>query len=140
MKERKYLSGIVLSAIAIGVIIYYSICGNSCTYLKGTVLGIELQYVGIAYMGAVMFLNMLRMDSLILAFLSAGVGVELYLLGFQVAHEKYCPYCLAFGAIIFAQLALNFSLRDKWLNLSSMIVALALFALLFEGSTFPTYF
>ncbi len=139
-QKNKYPINIILSLIAVGVIIYYSICGNSCAYLKGTILGIELQYVGIIYMAILILLNLLKTDSFILLFLSAGIGVEAYLLWFQVAHDKYCPYCLAFGGIIFAQFALNFSLKNKWFNLSSMIVALALFALLFEGSAFPTYF
>ena len=140
LQKIKYLINVVLSLIAAGVIVYYSVCGNSCAYLKGAILGIELQYVGIAYMGVLIFLNLLKKDSLILASLSAGIGVELFLLWFQVVHAKYCPYCLAFGAIIFAQFALNFSRKNKWFNLSSMIVALVLFASLFKGSAFPTYF
>jgi uncharacterized membrane protein len=129
-----------LSAVAIGVIVFYSICGNSCSYLKGNILGIELQYIGIAFMAALIFLNVVKKDLLILISLSAGIGVEIFLLGFQVVHSKYCPYCLIFGAIILAQFALSFRWTNKWFAISSMIVGFALFALLFEGSAFPSYF
>jgi uncharacterized membrane protein len=140
LQQKKYLINMALSAIAIGVIVFYSICGNSCSYLKGSILGIELQYIGIAFMAALIFLNVLRKDLLILIALSAGIGVEIFLLGFQVVNNKYCPYCLVFGGIILAQFVFSFSRRDKWFAISSAIVGFALFASLFEGSAFPTYF
>jgi uncharacterized membrane protein len=140
LKQNKYLINMALSAIAIGVIVFYSICGNSCSYLKGNILGIELQYIGIVFMAALIFLNLLKKDLLILISLSAGIGVEIFLLGFQVVHNKYCPYCLVFSAIILAQFLLGFRRTDKWFAISSAIIGFVLFASLFEGSAFPTYF
>jgi uncharacterized membrane protein len=139
-RHKKYVINIALSAIAIGVIVFYSICGNSCSYLKGDILGIELQYIGIAFMAGLILLNVLKKDVLILICLSAGIGIEIYLLGFQVIHDKYCPYCLVFGAILLAQFILSFRWSNKWLALSSAILGFALFALLFQGSAFPSYF
>ena len=140
LRRNRFIINIVLSAIAIGVIVFYSICGNSCSYLKGSILGIELQYVGIAYMVGVIFFNVLKNDFFILVSLSAGIGVEMYLFGFQVYHGKYCPYCLVFGGIVLAQLLLNFRWSSKWFALFSAIIGFALFALLFQGSALPTYF
>jgi uncharacterized membrane protein len=140
LQRKRFVINILLSTIAIGVIVFYSICGNSCSYLKGSIFGIELQYIGIAYMVALIFLNLLKNDLLILVSLSAGIGVEIFLLGFQVFHGKYCPYCLIFGGIVLAQLLLNFRWSSKWFALSSAIIGFALFALLFKGSAFPTYF
>jgi hypothetical protein len=140
LQQKKYMINMALSAIAIGVIVFYSICGNSCSYLKGSILGIELQYIGIAFMAALIFLNVLRKDLLILVSLSAGIGVEIFLLGFQVVNNKYCPYCLVFGGIILAQFLFSFRRTNKWFAISSLIIGFALFASLFKGSAFPTYF
>jgi uncharacterized membrane protein len=140
LRQKKYLINAVLSAIAIGIIVFYSICGNSCAYLKGNILGIELQYIGIAYMAVIILLNLFKNDLLIVVCLAAGIGVELYLIGFQVLNDKYCPYCLVFAAIVIVQFVSNFSWSKKWFALSSMILGFALFGLLFESSVFLSYF
>jgi uncharacterized membrane protein len=138
-RQRRYLIDIALSAVAVGVIVFYSICGNSCSYLKGSILGVELQYVGIAYMAALIFLNLLKKDFFILVFLSAGLGIEAFLVGFQIVNAKYCPYCLIFGLIVIVQFVLNFDRKRRWFVVSSMIIAMILFAMLFKGTAFPTY-
>jgi hypothetical protein len=139
VRQRRYLINVALSAVAVGVIVFYSICGNSCSYLKGSIMGVELQYVGIAYMAALIFLNLLRKDFFILVFLSAGLGVEAFLVGFQIVYAKYCPYCLIFGSIVLAQFVLNFDRKRRWSVVSSMIIAIMLFAVLFKGTAYPTY-
>ena len=138
-RQNRYVINIILSVIAIGIIIFYSICGNSCSYLKGSIFGVELQYIGIAYMAALIFASVFRTDALILLMLSAGMGVEVFLAGFQIKHAKYCPYCLVFGAIVLLLFVLNFDRKKKLLIAASMIISLLLFAMLFRGTAFPTY-
>jgi hypothetical protein len=139
LQQRKYLIDIVLSVIAIGVIVFYTICATSCSYLKGSVLGIELQYIGIAYMAALVCLNIFKKDLFILLLLSAGLGVEAYLVGFQIIHAKYCPYCLVFGLIIVLQFLLNVNRTRKTLIASFVVIGFIVFAILFKGTAFPTY-
>ena len=139
LRDKRYILNVVLAFIAIGIEIYYSICAGACSYLKGTIFGIGLQYIGISYMVVLAILSIVKKDALLLMLISAGVGVEFYLIGFQVWHNTYCPYCLAFAAVIFILFALNFERRNKFLCIASMALALILFAIFFEGSLAPAY-
>lgn len=139
LRDKKYIIDIILALVAIGIEIYYSICAGACSYLKGTIFGIGLQHIGIAYMVVLVVLSIIKKDTLLLVFISAGVGIEFYLIGFQVWYNMYCPYCLAFAAVIFVLFALNFKRRNKFLSLASMALALILFAIFFEGSLAPAY-
>jgi thiol-disulfide isomerase/thioredoxin len=138
-RSKKYVINILLAFVAVGLEVYYSICGGACSYLRGDLIGIPLQYVGMAFMACVVLLSLLKTDVLLLAILSAGVGVEAYLVGFQVWYNTYCPYCLAFGGIIMILFLLNFDRTRKWIAIVSMALALILFPLFFEGSLTPSY-
>jgi len=71
--------------------------------------------------------------------LSAGVGVEIVLVAFQVRHHVYCPYCLAFAAVILLLFIVNFDGTKKGLIVGSVALGFFLFALFFKGSVIPTY-
>jgi thiol-disulfide isomerase/thioredoxin len=139
IRQQRYIANIVLACVAVGLEVYYSICGGSCSYLRGDLIGIPLQYIGIAYVACIIILSILRADKLLEMFISAGVGIEVYLIGFQVWYHTYCPYCLAFAAIIFGLFALNFTFSRKFLSIACMALALLLFSLFFEGSLTPSY-
>ncbi len=139
IQSRKYILTIVLALGAMGIEFYYSICGGSCSYLRGDVFGIGLQYIGIVFMIAVIVLSITKKDLLLLLLLSAGVGVEIYLVGFQVWFDTYCMYCLIFGGVLVAQFSINFD-RKKWKTaLLCMVAALLIFPLVFHGSVTPSY-
>jgi uncharacterized membrane protein len=133
------LLNIVLACGAVALEVYYSVCGGACSYLKGTIFGIDLQYVGIAYMACVILLSILKWGELLPVLLSAGVGIEFYLIGFQVWYDTYCPYCLGFAAIVFFLFLLNFKRKRKALYAIAMVISLVVFAALFKGSSIPTY-
>lgn len=137
--NRRTLMNIVLACIAIALEIYYSICAGACSYLKGTIFGIGLEYIGIGYMVCIILLSTLKNDTLLLVLLSAGVGIEFYLIGFQVWHNTYCLYCLAFAAIVFVLFVMNFKRDRTPLCVASMVLALIFFSIFFKGSLTPTY-
>lgn len=137
--HRKTVINIILACIAVALEIYYSICAGACSYLKGTIFGIDLQYVGIAYMACIILLSLLKTDTLLLVFISAGVGIEFYLIGFQVWYNTYCLYCLAFAAIVFILFTMNFKRNRMTLCVVSMVAALIFFSIFFKGSLVPTY-
>jgi hypothetical protein len=139
LKKRKYLINIVLAIIAIALVVFYSICGNYCSYLKGTLLGVDLTYTGIAYMVLLIVLNLLRWDGLILALLAAGVGTEIFLIGFQFWHQTFCPYCLIFGGLLIAQFFYNFERRWLVPSIVLIVVGFLLFLLFFKGSVAITF-
>ena len=119
---KRYAINIVLLLIGVGVVIFYTLCGDTCTYLQGGIFGIELQYLGIIYVGILILFNILRKDLMILMLLSAGIGVELFLVGYQIVHNTYCPYCLIFAAIIFIQFLLNMDGSKKLLVIVCVVL------------------
>jgi protein-disulfide isomerase len=139
VQTKKYSITIILALIAVGVEFYYSICAGSCSYLKGDIFGIGLQYIGIAFMAVVILLSFVKKDLLLVVLLSAGVGVEIYLVGFQVWHNTYCVYCLLFGGALVAQFLTNLNWKEKKTVFISMAVALILFPIFFHGSVTPVY-
>jgi len=139
IQSKRYIITIILALIAIGIEYYYSTCETACSYLRGDIFGIELQYIGIGYMAAIIVLAILKKDTLLLIALSAGVGIEVYLVGFQIWHTTYCDYCLAFGIMLVLQFLVNCNWKRKKLILVSMVAALILFSIVFRGSVTPAY-
>jgi thiol-disulfide isomerase/thioredoxin len=138
-RSRKYFFNILLACVAVALEVYYSVCGGSCSYLRGDLFRIPLQYVGVAYMAFIVLLSLLKFDALLLVLLSAGVGIEVYLVGFQIWYGTYCPYCLAFGGVVFILFLLNLSRNRKKLSIVAMGLALVVFSIFFEGSVTPSY-
>jgi hypothetical protein len=130
---------IALCVIAIGVIAFYNFCGGTCSYLKGAIFGIDLKYAGIFYMVVLIALNILKWDFIVLPSVSIALGVEAYLVGFQISYWTFCPFCLGFGIIVIGQFILNFKWSNKWYMFAGAIIGLLFFVIFFKGSVVPTY-
>ncbi len=139
LRKWKYPTNVLLLLIAIGLEVFYTVCAGSCSFLRGDIFGLDLSHVGIVFAVILIVLNFLRWDWFIVALLSAGVGVEVVLVAFQVRHNVYCPYCLAFAAVILLLFVLNFDVRRKALMIGSIVFGFVLFALFFNGRVTPTY-
>lgn len=139
IKRHRHLLTAILALCAIGTEVFYSICGGSCQYLRGDLFGIGLQYIGIVFMAIVILLSVFKKDLLLLVMLSAGIGVEIYLVGFQIWHDVYCLYCLIFGGILVAQFILNLRKHEWRLSMAVAMASLILFAIFFKGSVTPAY-
>jgi hypothetical protein len=61
------------------------------------------------------------------------------LVRFQIVHETYCPFCLAFGLCIVILFAANFHRMNRYLALFALFAGVGAFALLFKGSALPLY-
>lgn len=138
-KRTIHIINIILSVIAIGIIAFYDICGGTCSYLKGAIFGIDLKYAGILYMIALIALNILKRDFIVLLSISIALGIEIYLVGFQISYRTFCPFCLAFGIIVIGQFILNFEWSKKWYMISCIIIGILFFVFFFKGSVLPTY-
>lgn len=138
-KRTIHIINIILSVIAIGIIAFYDICGGTCSYLKGAIFGIDLKYAGILYMIALIALNILKWDFIVLLSISIALGIEIYLIGFQISYRTFCPFCLAFGIIVISQFILNFNWSKKWYMISCIIIGILFFVFFFKGSVLPTY-
>jgi len=137
---------IVLSLAGITLMLVYEYCDTSCSYLKGTFMGIDLKWVGIIYM-IVLFASTFSVrgsfDKMAVHFrailISAATGVEFFLIGWQIVKNTYCPFCLAFSACVFILFGINFTSMNKKLMVASILVALLGFTLFFEGQVGPRY-
>jgi thiol:disulfide interchange protein DsbA len=135
----KRIVNVALPLVGLVVIGLYNYCGASCTLLKGEFLRIDLAYLGLGYAVLIALLAFLRQESFHLAALSMGIGTEFYLVSFQIINETYCPFCLAFAAILAFLFCYNF--RRSRLPLMGLAAAAGFLAffLLFKGVVTPAY-
>jgi len=49
---------IVFPVIGVGLMIFYGVCDTSCSSLQGTFMGVDLKWVGIGFMAALLTLNL----------------------------------------------------------------------------------
>ena len=137
MNNKRYVANLILPLAGIGIILYYSVCGQSCAYLKGGIFGINLTYLGLVFAGILFVAALRKWETIHLLLLSAAVGTEAYLVAFQVRQGVYCPYCLSFGGVLLVLFLLNFRVSRKVLVAVSIVLGFLLFALFFQGATRP---
>jgi uncharacterized membrane protein len=137
---------VVLPILGIGLMVFYGVCDTGCSSLQGTFLGLDLKWIGILYMAALLVLALppvSRYGTLVRTLrtmmLSGALGGEILLVRFQVVHETYCRFCLAFGLCVIVLFAAHFPKMHKWLALGALLAGIAAFALFFEGSVLPLY-
>ncbi|MDI6615426.1 MAG: thioredoxin domain-containing protein [Syntrophaceae bacterium] len=130
---------IVLGLAGIAVMAAYSLCTESCTYLRGSMLGLDLKYLGMFYMGFVLAAGGFGKNTLCAILLSVGLGGEVFLLGFQVMNGVYCPYCLAFAAVVLVLFAIHFERIRPSTAILFAAIGLSVFLCLFSGSATPAY-
>ncbi len=100
---------VLLAAAGIGLMVFYSACDfAACSYLQGDIWGLDLKIVGIVYMTAILLLALVKQADLLRMLLSGGIGVEIYLVAFQIREDVYCPFCLAFALLVIAAFAVNY--------------------------------
>jgi len=137
---------VLLPLIGIGLMLTYEYCDTSCSYLKGSFLGLDLKWVGVIYM-AMLFLSafvrggpsatlVIHVRTILI---SAAVGVEFFLIGFQIVKDTYCPFCIAFSVCIFILFGINYKSMNKWIMAPSVLAGLLGFTLFFEGQVAPRF-
>ena len=136
----------VFPVIGVGLMIAYGVCDTSCSSLRGTFLGVDLQVIGILYMAVLFVLTLppasryaTSVDHLRTMMLAGALGGEVLLVRFQIVHDIYCPFCLAYGLCVVVLVAANFTKMNKYLALGAFLAGIAAFALFFKGSVLPLY-
>ncbi len=114
---KKYRNPItvILALTGIGLMFYYDYCDTACSYLKGDILGVDLKWIGIAYMSAIIVFAVLRQSDFVRAFLAAGLGVEVFLLTYQLRNDVFCPFCLAFAVTVILAFIVNYEASSAWI-------------------------
>jgi len=139
LTRNRQLLTVLLALAGIGITLAYIYCYGACSSLRGDVLGIDLKYMGIFFMGAILILALLKRFLLCLLLFAFGAGGELFLIGYQIRSGIYCPYCLAFAATVFLGLAVNFERTRKTLAALAAAAGLLFFLLFFSGAAAPAY-
>jgi uncharacterized membrane protein len=137
---------IFFPVFGIGSMVLYKVCDTSCSSLQGWLMGMDLKVVGILYMAVLLALALPTVsqwaDSLQLLrilLLSGALGGETLLVRFQIVHDTYCPFCLAFGSCILILFVANFTKRNRYPALGTFLAGVVAFAIFFEGSVLPLY-
>jgi thiol:disulfide interchange protein DsbA len=138
VKSKRWPTAL-LALIGIAVTVAYMICEDSCAYLRGDILGMDLKYLGIFYMAAILILSLLRQSRLCLLLLAFGAGGELFLIGYQIRSGIFCPFCMAFAATVLLAFAVNYDRSRKGLAALAAGAGLLFFLLFFSGSATPAY-
>jgi uncharacterized membrane protein len=118
-KERiRIVGNLFLVFIGMAVLVYYLTCEDSCAYLQGTILGLDLKYVGFIFLPVMGVLALLRQWPYLRAVLAGALGAELFLVGFQIREGVYCPYCLTIAAIILVAFIANYERPERMHGMS----------------------
>ncbi|MCX5848194.1 MAG: thioredoxin domain-containing protein [Deltaproteobacteria bacterium] len=116
LKKHRNKITIILALAGIILMFYYDYCDTACSYLKGDIWGIDLKWVGIIYMAAIIAFAAFRQAPFVRALLAAGLGVEVYLYAFQVQNDVYCPFCIAFSIMLILSFLINYEVPSAWLE------------------------
>ena len=139
IKRNKRNATIFLALVGVAVMAAYGTCSEACNYLQGSLYGVDLKYVGILYMGLVLVFGAVRHDAVCLVLLSAGMGGEAFLVGYQALNGVFCAFCLAFAMVV----VILFIIHFEKVNLrAAMLFAAAgflLFLMFFSGLVTPVY-
>jgi uncharacterized membrane protein len=136
---------IALPVFGIGLMFFYSACDTACSSLQGTFAGIDLKVIGGLFMTLLLVLALppisrnFPVSQLRGVLLAGALGSETLLVRFQIVHDAYCPYCLAFGSCILFLFVANFSKLNRYLALGAFLAGVLAFLILFEGSVVPLY-
>jgi len=139
LTRNRQLLTVLLALTGIGITLAYIYCYGACSSLRGDLLGMDLKYLGIFYMSAIIVLALMRKFVLCLLLFAFGAGGEIFLIGYQVRSGIYCPYCLAFAATVFLGLTVNFERARRTLATLAAAAGLVFFLLFFSGAATPAY-
>ena len=158
-ERTRIIGNLILVLLGLTVMVYYITCKDSCAYLQGALMGLDLKYVGFIFLPVMGVLAILRQWPYLRAVLAGALGAELFLIGFQIRESVYCPYCLAIATIVVLAFIANYErpermhgmsflgmVRFPWparlgpIPLSVFVLAGFLFVwLTFSGSVLPAY-
>jgi len=114
VKKYRNVITVLLSLSGIGIMSYYDYCDSECRFLQGDIWGVDLKWIGVAYMSCIIVFAICKQTNFVRALLAAGLGVEVDLYAFQVQHNVYCPFCLAFSIMVVLSFIINYEVPSAW--------------------------
>jgi len=148
LNTTRDIANIAVPLLGAGIMVYYGSCETTCATLSGSLFGIDLKIVGVSFMVVLFLFNLIALPELRryivhlrASMLAAALGGEALLVRFQIVHDTFCPYCLAFMACLVALFAFNTGRFTNWRIAGGCFVAgVAAFFLWFEGAVGPMLF
>lgn len=139
--NKRRIVTVILGIIGIAIALAYALCPGSCSALRGTLLSVDLKWVGVAFMSIIGLAAAAGINPLVFFLSASSVGAEIVLVAFQVRNDVYCSYCLAFGFVAVAMFIVNFKPSRSFLAaaLTAILIGFLFFALFFEGTVIPVY-
>ena len=152
MNATKVVSGLqnrlwILPALCILTIVIGQLCAAKCAFIRGDILGIDLNILGILFYSLLLVSLLVYrkfypeewLIKAIAAVASAGVGGELVLIKFQVENSVYCPKCLISGVIFLVMFFLLARHLKKWVIILLIASGLLFAFFTFNGAIIPSY-
>lgn len=141
------IANVVLPFFAAAAVYGNLSCDTGCTYLQGTLFGVDLNYLGFLLAAAIVIFSLPFKAMQYRRFsrharanlLSMAVGGGMVLIHFQMVNQILCPFCLVYGALLFILFLFNFNRSSRWACAVSFVIGVLIFALFFEGSALPLY-
>ncbi len=141
------IANVIVPLFAAGAVYGNLVCDTGCSYLRGSLFGVDLNYLGLLLAAAILlfslplrnrqYRNVSRHARANL--LSMAVGGGAVLLHFQATNQIFCFFCLVYGALVFLLFLLNLKQTKRGALAASFVAGVLIFSLFFEGSPLPLY-
>jgi len=137
----------VFPALALITIIIGQICKDSCVFIRGDILGIDVEIFGIFFY-SVLLLSIILYKKIypkdwvikaITAIVSMGVGAEIIFIKFQVQNNIYCPKCLISGFFFLTMFFILARHIKTWVIILLIVCGTLVTSFTFSGSVIPSY-
>ena len=137
----------VFPALALITIIIGRICKESCVFIHGDILGVDLEIFGIFFyslllLSVILYKKISPKDCVmkaITAMVSMGAGAEFILIKFQVQNNIYCPKCLISGFFFLAMFFIVARHIKTWVVILLILFGAIFTSFTFSGSVIPSY-
>ncbi len=137
----------IFPALSLLTLVIGQICQEECAVLRGDILGLDLNVLGIflyslLFISAVLYRKFYPRDwllKLIAVVVSAGAGAEIILVKFQVQNNVYCPKCLISGFFFMAMFFVVARDLRKWVVVVLLASGAFIASITFNGSVTPSY-
>jgi hypothetical protein len=134
-------------ALALLTLVVGRLCKESCIFLHGYILGVDLDTLGLFFY-SMLFLSVIisrkiflkdQVMKLISSVVSIGVGAELILMKFQLQNKTYCPKCLISGFFLLGMFFVISRYIRAWLVILFVVFGAVFTSFTFSGSVVPSY-
>lgn len=134
-------------ALALITIIIGKMCLESCVFLQGNILGLDLEIVGIAFYSVLLTVLIFHRKfyprdwvmKAVASVVAIGVGAEYIFIKFQVQNNIYCPRCIISGAFFLMMFLVLIPHMKKWAVILLIVGGAVFTSFTFHGSVIPSY-